>query len=167
MTYQIREGRKCDIPSLADIERAADGLFPDGRIPQPGTTYPSEDSARAVRDGSLLVADIDRVVVGFAVFEVVERALHLWVLAVHPNFGRRGIGKDLVVAVIAQSMQRELTGVTLTTFADLKWNAPFYEKLGFRVLPREERNSMIESVLQHETASGMSLRVAMLYQNSV
>jgi ribosomal protein S18 acetylase RimI-like enzyme len=166
MSYQIRKATDRDIACLGAIESAADGLFPEGRIPSLGGTYPIEGFLRAVRNGLLLVAEADTVVVGFAVSEEAERALHLYVLAVHPNYGRRGIGKNLVVGVIEESRRRGLTGVTLTTFADLEWNGLFYEKLGFRVLAPHETDTTLASILSSEKAEGMQLRVAMLYLNA-
>jgi ribosomal protein S18 acetylase RimI-like enzyme len=165
MEYKIRSAAECDIVGLGDIERAADRLFPAGRIPSSDSTYPLESFARALRDGLLLVAEVDAVV-GFAVAWEAENALHLGGLAVHPDYGRRGIGRDLVIAVIAESARRCLAGVTLTTFEDLKWNGPFYEQLGFRTLAPPETSSTLAAILSSEAAAGMRRRVAMLYRNA-
>lgn len=163
----IRQGTRHDFPTLAAIEHAADGLFPEGRIPSDGDTYPAQDFERAIHNGLLWVAQVDHIAVGFAVCEVVEDNLHLYAVAVHPTYGKRGIGKQLVLEVIEESVRRKLTGVTLTTFEDLRWNAPFYEKLGFRILPKTERTAMLDSVLAKERALGMSSRVAMFFENDV
>ncbi len=167
MLYLIRSATDRDIRVLADIEVAADTLFPEGRIPSPGSTYPRSDFERAQRDGLLLVAEVEDVVVGFAVSGELENALHLYLLAVHPDYGRRGIGASLVVSTTKESERRGLAGVTLTTFEDLKWNGPFYEKLGFRILAPHETSSTLASLLSRERAQGMRLRVAMMYRNAV
>jgi ribosomal protein S18 acetylase RimI-like enzyme len=166
MPYQIRKAMDRDIACLGEIESAADGLFPAGRIPSLGGTYPIQGLLEALRSGLLLVAEADTVIVGFAASGEVEHALHLYILAVHPNYGRRGIGSNLVVGMIEESGRRGLTGVTLTTFADLEWNGPFYEKLGFRILARHETDSRLASILSSEKAAGMERRVAMLYRNA-
>jgi ribosomal protein S18 acetylase RimI-like enzyme len=174
MKYKIRNAAEGDIAGLGDIERAADRLFPAGRIPSSDSTYPLEGFTRALREGLLLVAEVEPVdhepvdhrVVGFAVAWEAENALHLGGLAVHPDYGRRGIGRDLVVAVIAESARRGLAGVTLTTFEDLKWNGPFYAQLGFRTLAPPETSSMLAAILSSEAAAGMRQRVAMLYRNA-
>ena len=166
MSYQIRKATKRDIVGLAGIERAAETLFPEGRVPSTGGTYPSGGFARAMQNGLLVVAEVDQAVVGFAVCEEVERALHLYLLAVHPEHGNQGIGKSLVVRVIEESQHRGLAGVTLTTFEDLKWNGPFYRKLGFQVLATHETSAVLASTLSRERLAGMELRVAMLYRNT-
>ena len=40
------------------------------------------------------------------------------------------------LAIIQQAASRKLLGITLTTFPDLPWNAPFYAKVGFQILPK-------------------------------
>ncbi len=164
-SMRIRNADARDLPMLAAIEAAADTVFPEGRLPNVGSTYPADELAQAMRDGLLQVADVEGVVVGFAVSDVIGPVLHLYLLAVHPDHGRRGIGKALVECVIAESARRELSGVTLTTFEDLKWNAPFYRKLGFRILSGHEQTPMLASVLANEHAAGLRSRVAMRLDN--
>ena len=47
---------------------------------------------------------------------------------------RLGIGRALLEKAIADARRRRLVALTLTTFRDVIWNAPFYQKLGFRVM---------------------------------
>ncbi len=56
-----------------------------------------------------------------------------------------------------------LPAVTLTTFADIPWNGPYYMRLGFRVLGESEQAPALRSILQAEAAAGlpMSSRVCM------
>ena len=58
---------------------------------------------------------------------------------------------------------RRLDRVTLTTFEDLPWNAPFYQRLGFRKLTEDELTAPIATLLERERAVGMIRRVAMRY----
>ena len=51
-----------------------------------------------------------------------------------PAFGQRGVGMALVQTVCAYAVAEQWAGVTLTTFRDMPWNAPFYERLGFEVM---------------------------------
>jgi predicted N-acetyltransferase YhbS len=88
--------------------------------------------------------------------------LHLAGLAVHPDFGRRGIGAALVQRVLQIARDRALAGVILTTFDDLPWNGPFYRRLGFRVLAERDLSPFLAATLQRERAAGMQERVAML-----
>jgi ribosomal protein S18 acetylase RimI-like enzyme len=73
-------------------------------------------------------------IIGFAVAWVVDGEGHLDELAVAPDHGRRGVGRALVDEVVAWTEAQGLASITLTTFRDVPWNAPYYEKLGFRVV---------------------------------
>ena len=72
-------------------------------------------------------------IVGFAVATVVDGEGHLEELGVVPAFGRRGVGRALVDEVVAWVLAQRLVSITLTTFRDVPWNGPYYEKLGFRI----------------------------------
>ena len=165
VSCRIRKATDCDIDCLAAIKREADSPFPEGRINVPGDTYPREGLIGALRDELLFVGEVGKTVAGFAVAGEAEQALHLYLLAVHPGFGRRGIGWALVVRVIEESAQRQLNGVTLTTFGDLPWNGPFYRKLGFRILASDELNPTLACILLREASAGLKRRVAMAYRH--
>jgi ribosomal protein S18 acetylase RimI-like enzyme len=161
--YQVRIATRADLAFLHEIERAASTLFPEGRLPDPDDVMPMRDLEEASDHHLVLVAALEGEIVGFAMSRAHEDRLHLAVVAVHPDHGRRGVGARLVRAVVAQAASRGLSGVTLTTFRDLPWNAPFYAKLGFRVLDEAELNPMLHATLAQEARLGMTDRVAMLY----
>ena len=50
-----------------------------------------------------------------------------------PRFGRLGLGRLLVKAVLAAAEERGYRAVTLRTYAHVPWNAPFYLSCGFVV----------------------------------
>jgi hypothetical protein len=51
--------------------------------------------------------------------------------------------------------QRGLDAVTLTTFRDVAWNAPYYERCGFRVLDETELGPGLRRVRDTEAAHGL------------
>jgi hypothetical protein len=55
--------------------------------------------------------------------------------------------------------------VTLTTFRDVPWNAPFYARLGFRILEPSAWTPGLMALLALEESRGLPrrLRVAMRY----
>jgi len=73
--------------------------------------------------------------VGFAAAAPIDAFFHLAELSVDPNHGRIGIGQALVEAIAGLADRRGLAGVTLTTFRDVPFNAPFYARLGFVEMP--------------------------------
>jgi predicted N-acetyltransferase YhbS len=159
----IRLAEKLDLASLQAIERAAASLFPEGRIPDVDDAMPIDDLERAAINGLLLVATSQRLVVGFAMAQEQDGFLHLAVMAVHPDHGNRGLGRELVMAMIHEATRRKSLGVTLTTFEDLPWNGPFYRKSGFRVLSDSELSPSLRHILAQEERLGMVNRVAMRY----
>jgi GNAT superfamily N-acetyltransferase len=155
---------------LPPLERAAGRRFPPERIPDPEHTYPVAELESARLNGLLLVAAADADAgapavpeepAGFAVCTVIEGWLHLEEVSVHPDHGRRGLGRRLVDAVAGLAEARGLAGVTLTTFEDVPWNAPFYGRMGFQVVPDAEMPEWLAARLADEAASGLTRRVAM------
>jgi predicted N-acetyltransferase YhbS len=83
-----------------------------------------------------------------------------------PAHGRRGVGAALVRAVCAWARERGLPSVTLTTYRDVPWNAPFYTRLGFRTLRAAELGPKLRALVASEDAHGLrrAERVVMRYQ---
>ncbi|MEO0984130.1 MAG: GNAT family N-acetyltransferase [Cyanobacteria bacterium J06639_14] len=163
---RIRLAERSELHCLQAIERAADKLFPTGRLPDLTDVMPLEALGKAQDNGLLWVAVWDGAIAGFAVSQLFGDFLHLAEMAVHPDYGRRGIGSQLLTAVIQQAVERKRSGVILTTFQDFPWNAPFYEKRGFRILANSELNPMLRNILAQEASFGMKNRVAMLYSTT-
>lgn len=159
--WPIRRAIKADLAGLQAIERAAAALFPEGRIADVDDVMPIGELEKAADDGLLLVATSDQSVVGFAMAHALDDALHLAVMAVHPAHGRRGLGRKLVLAMLDEAARRQFAKVTLTTFADLAWNGPFYQHAGFRALGDAELSPSLREIIAHEQGLGMANRVAM------
>lgn len=94
--------------------------------------------------------------------EVMDGLAYLAQLSVLPTHGRRGIGATLVGAVEGWARDRGLGTLTLTTFADVAWNAPSYERLGFAVVPEALWTpGLKERVVAQTEQFGPRRRVAM------
>lgn len=52
--------------------------------------------------------------------------------------------------------QHDLPALTLTTYRDVPWNAPYYERLGFQVLTEVEMTAGLRSIRAHEAACGLA-----------
>ncbi len=118
-----------DGAALEAIEVAADALF-DGVLQLPAS--PSERAAALAARGFALVAiDPDDRPLGFAHVLEFDARFHLEQLSVHPDAGRQGIGTALLVAAEDAVRARGASVVTLRTFADVPWNAPFYRRHGY------------------------------------
>lgn len=98
--------------------------------------------------------------VGFLCAETAGPELHVWELAVHAAWQRRGLGRRLLQAAIDRARSEGLGAVTLTTFREVPWNEPFYRSLGFETLgpaPGER----LAALLRRETERGLPRRCAM------
>lgn len=164
--YSIRPAALEELPHLPAIERASAVLFaPYGLHERFATVVtPLRDLERGQAAGALWVAvGSDGDPVGFALAGEVGGNAHLEELDVLPAHGRRGIGRALVETVLAWARATGFKAVTLTTLRHVPWNAPFYERLGFRVLEGEELGAVLRTLLREEAARGLPAenRVAM------
>ena len=163
--YKITAARPNDLLLLPGIELAAAKLLA-GHAPESVLTETTsqEDLKGAQSHGHLWVALADDVPVGFAHVEVLEPTVaHLEEIDVHPEHGRRGLGRRLVKAICAWAATAGYRSVTLTTFRDVPWNMPFYARLGFEVIPSQELSPALLLVVEDETRRGIdpTRRVAM------
>ncbi|ALM54794.1 hypothetical protein AR456_17720 [Halomonas huangheensis] len=83
-----------------------------------------------------------------------EDGLHIEELAVHADRQRQGLGRALMQHVIEVARQQGVVELTLTTFRDIAWNAPFYARLGFRILEDHELSAVLRNTLDTEVAHG-------------
>jgi GNAT superfamily N-acetyltransferase len=165
--YRIAVARPRDVARLPAIELAAATLLrgyePDAVLM---TTSSLDDFAEAQAAGTLWVARDADEPVGFALVFVIEPGrAHLDELDVHPDHGRRGLGRRLVTTVCEWATRSGLREVTLTTNRDVAWNRPFYESTGFTVLAEEEWSPGVTAVFREEIEHGLDpdKRVVMRY----
>ena len=126
--HQVRDADDADLARLPDVEAAADQLF----LPLGITDLPAPATAEE-RGRSWRVLVVGEPVQGFAVLELLDGAVHLEQLSVHPAHGRQGIGAALLAAAAEAARERGTDGITLLTYADVPWNAPFYARHGWVV----------------------------------
>ena len=160
--------RPHDVPSLPAIELAAARLF-EGLVPEAlmEETSDVEELAAAQAAGRLWVALMDDLPVGFAHVVLRDDGVpHLEEIDVHPAYGRRGLGAGLVRAVCAWADASGHRELTLTTFPDVAWNAPFYARLGFAVVDRDDWPPAIAAIVADEKTRGLdpAMRVVMTYR---
>jgi GNAT superfamily N-acetyltransferase len=156
----IRTGRPEEWARLREIETESEVLFTEIGI---GPFTEDPDGDHFGRAAVVLVADDPPV--GFACVDIVDGAAHVWQLSVLPSAGRRGIGTALMEAVDRWAGANGIAAVTLTTFRDVAWNAPFYSKLGFE--PFEDLTPELAVIRQHERDIGdddFGVRLAMRKQ---
>lgn len=109
---------------------------------------------QAQAERRLWVATYQERIVGFVAIEFLIESCFIVELDVHPDFWRRGIGSALVEACCLGAKARSFSKMTLTTFRLVPWNIPFYQQLGFKLLPSENWSREIWAIVQHEARYG-------------
>ena len=143
---------------LVEIERSAGEAFRGIGMPEIADDDPGSPGELRpfLRAGDLLVA-ADRTdrAVAYIQMETVDGDLHIEQVSVHGDHARRGIGRALVEAAGDEALRRGLAGLTLTTFDQVPWNAPYYERLGFVRLPESDIGVGMRRIRDQERKRGL------------
>ena len=91
----------------------------------------------------------------FLAAEAMGEELHICELGVVLNCQRLGIGRALVETAIAAATRCRIAAITLTTFIDVAWNAPFYERVGFQRLASDDLGPRLQALLRYEVEAGL------------
>ncbi|MEW1720201.1 GNAT family N-acetyltransferase [Streptomyces sp. NPDC093109] len=154
----IRPAVPAELPVLQDIERAAGrpfralGMAAIADDEPPGLAlleqYRAVGRAWVTDDGTGRP-------VAYLLHDTVDGAAHIEQVSVHPDAARRGLGRALIEHLAERSLRAGLDALTLTTFAEVPWNAPYYERLGFRVLADGELTDGLREIRRTETGHGL------------
>jgi GNAT superfamily N-acetyltransferase len=129
---------------------------------RPAPSYTKQSQA----NGFILVASDSptSAAIGFAHVLEVPDGGHLEQLSVRPSAAHRGHGRALVEAVKSESKLRGCERVTLRTFADVPWNAPFYSSCGF--IERDLDSDFLRNlfVAEQQRAPGRGRRIQMNFE---
>ncbi len=164
--WNIRLARREDAPAMPAIERAAGTMFEriDGLAGVAGQhTVPVERLLRYIARGHCLVAAHETSLIGFIVTEPHGRDLHIWELDVHPDWQGRGVGSALLRGAMIDARNSGFGALTLTTFAEVPWNAPFYRRMGFVDIDAANHPRLADELArEHDQGMPPGSRVAMI-----
>lgn len=137
LNITVRPTRPGDVTALPAIERAAGERFRD--YPElawlaEGEVISAEQHLDYAERGLSWLALANDQPVGFILAELHASSLFIVELSVHLDWQGKGIGRRLIACVADQARKRGLASLTLTTFRDVPWNAPFYARLGFEMI---------------------------------
>ncbi len=167
-SWSLRLAQAEDADHLPAIEAAAAEMFlsdPDLLDFDPNDTWTPDELRRLIRKGHCLVSHVGDAIAGFIACEPFRRELHIWEMDVHPSFQKRGIGAGLVRAIQIDARNSGFKALTLTTFRDLPWNGPFYERLGFEEVTALDAHPRLAGELANEADDGLpaTRRCAMIH----
>ncbi|NLT57284.1 MAG: GNAT family N-acetyltransferase [Actinomycetales bacterium] len=156
--YAIRQATADDLEVLGDIERAAgrcfrdlgmDAVADDDPLPMPVLAgYQREDLAWVCTDPAGRV-------VAYLIAELVDGNLHVEQVSVHPDHAHRGLGRSLIDTAEERAAAAGVPAMTLTTFRDVPWNAPYYARCGFQVVDEADVTPGLRAARDREAAHGM------------
>lgn len=134
----IRAAKCSDIDELMNVEQSANQAFlviPHLAWLAEIDLLPVEYHQKFIVNDYSAVALIDEQVVGFIYAMRYEEDLYILEVDVDRAKQQQGIGQQLFKYMTSLSQKDGFKRITLTTFTDVAWNAPFYRKLGFEVMP--------------------------------
>ncbi|MEU3625907.1 GNAT family N-acetyltransferase [Amycolatopsis coloradensis] len=146
-----------DLPVLQDIERAAGEPFRAlGMAAIADDDPPSIEDLAAYRSaGRAWVLDDGDGPLAYLLAEVVDGYGHIEQVSVHPDHARRGLGRQLIEHAGKWAAREGLAGLTLTTYTEVPWNAPYYARLGFVTLGEDDLTEGLRAIRSHEIACGL------------
>jgi len=158
MSFVVRRARQNDAAALPAIERSAAELFrTDPTLAWLADTdvASAAQHRQAIDNAHVWVAETTSAqLAGFIRALDFDNLLHIEELSVSLAFQGQGVGRKLLLATIEHARCEQMRAVTLTTFRDVPWNAPFYERIGFVVAAADGLEMHLTEALQKEVEHG-------------
>ncbi|QGR85268.1 GNAT family N-acetyltransferase [Burkholderia multivorans] len=160
-SIRIRPATREDAPAMAAVQIAAAQRFRAlgmHGIADGGPTDAADVLARIDAGHAYVAIDTDaqHTCVGFAFYRLLDaQRLYLEELDVAPSHAGRRIGARLIEHVMACAAQQAIAQIVLSTFRDVPWNAPYYARLGFRVLDDAMLDDTLRAIRAHHVARGL------------
>jgi GNAT superfamily N-acetyltransferase len=160
----IRTAHRDELPALQELELAAGVLFRDiGMTDVAEHPPPAVEVFEEFRQAGHLWVSVDDAdkPTGFVFVKLVDGAkpneqfCHVEQVSVHPDQQGHGIGRGLIEYVALWAAEQGFPALTLSTFRNVPWNAPYYARLGFTELLAAELTPGLTEILAAETAFGL------------
>lgn len=155
---RFRSAIRRDLDELEDVDDASADVF-RGIGYDFSSVVPASRQARfwrAFDDGIILVADIPHAnLAGFAAVLPVDEDAHVLQLSVRRANQGKGVGRRLMQHVEEWARREGYPGMTLTTFRDVAWNAPFYASLGFVEIAADDSRPGLKEEREQEVRRGL------------
>lgn len=155
MSLVLRPARATEIARLQQIERDADSRFDAEPGAPPSDVIPEEHARRFIEQGRITVAELDGEVVGWVLLGAIDGEPCIGQLSVAVAHGRRGIGAALLEKALDDARARGARSVVLNTQRDVPWNAPWYTRFGFEVVPEDAWSPALRAVTDQQRAAGL------------
>lgn len=155
----IRAARPADYPAIQDIERRAGQLFGTVGMDAIADDDPFSDAELDEYTASgrawATTDEADDKPTAYVIVQIVDGMAHIEQVTVDPAYARKGLGAALIEHVDSWARGQRLSGLTLTTFVEVPWNAPYYERLGFRPVAPDQLSAGLRAIRSHEAEIGL------------
>ncbi|MCX6512622.1 MAG: GNAT family N-acetyltransferase [Actinobacteria bacterium] len=148
MRFAVRRASPDEFELLPDIEGRSDLRF--AALGMHFAAGQPTDLASLSRAYAVFV--VGEPIAGFAMTEVVDDCLHLEALHVDLEQQGKGMGSDLLREIF-RAEGKHFASITLVTFADVPWNAPFYARHGFCIV--DELSPALARIRRREVHNGL------------
>lgn len=141
--YSIRLANSEDISDVANIATSAVAKF--STIPQlahlaKGESFMTAKIQQSLEKGRIFLAEYGDKSVGFLGAYEMDTGIYIAEVSVRNEHNGKGIGGLLLEAVFQWARERARANnedearVSLTTYAEVPWNGPWYQRRGFKVV---------------------------------
>jgi GNAT superfamily N-acetyltransferase len=156
MVAAIRRARGGELEILREIEHDAGRAFAAIGMPEVAADEPrsvGELEAFLSAGRAWVAVDTSDSPIGYLISGVLDGCAHIQQVSVAPAHAGRGVGAALIDRLDAVAAGENRPALTLTTFRDVPWNAPYYARLGFVVLEPAELGPELRAVMEREVGS--------------
>ncbi|WHP30724.1 GNAT family N-acetyltransferase [Trabulsiella odontotermitis] len=154
----FRRTQNNDVPALPAIERSAGQTF----LTIPSLAWLAQDDIvnaathhQYAERGQSWVAVHDQQPIGFLLLEPLDDALYIAEFSLHQAWQGKGIGRRFLHFICDHAREAGYPALTLTTFREVPWNAPFYAQLGFEIVDDARLAPGLAAKRETETAHGI------------
>ncbi|MBT2535059.1 GNAT family N-acetyltransferase [Arthrobacter sp. ISL-69] len=154
----IRKAHREDLTRMQAIEVSAGDAFRGLGMDYVADDPPlSSDALAAYADGGLAWVATDSFdrPVAYILMREVDGWAHIEQVSVHSLHARQRLGQALIVEAGRWAADAGLQGLTLTTFAAVPWNGPYYSRLGFEPVPEDRWSAGLREIVAEEAAHGL------------
>ena len=158
MPAHIRLAIPDDAPLLPPVERCAAQAFRSidelGWLADAATMTVDRHRQLIALSTCWVAVDAQARPMGFLSAERHGSDFHIYELSVKQSVQGQGWGRRLVETAMEYARLNQLACVTLTTFTQVPWNAPFYRRLGFEVTAGATLGKRLADILAQEYGCG-------------
>jgi GNAT superfamily N-acetyltransferase len=153
---RIRPPRRDELETLRSIERGAGRAFSAVGMARIAADEPPSvailESHRANGRAWVAVDTQDRPI-AYMLTSVVDGSAHIDQISVDPTHARHGLGAALIDHLAAIARTEGRAALTLTTFRDVPWNRPYFERLGFMIVEPADQGAELAAVVSRESVT--------------